>query len=518
MTEFVSATKAGWFRGIALAVGALAACASPAAAPGADAAADVAVAGTTVLDAEVDGTDSLPDGMGDAPDTVNSTDTPDTADSFDSSDIPYWIAHDIDISGLGTVTNGGVCGMYITVQPNDPPIDPSCTTACPAPYPCTCGTCPWIQTPLMNVPHAGGKAIWTGEEVLVFGGATDGSYLSPMTAERWNPSKNDGFKMIDLPFTVTPAFSPDGPWVQPFWTGKEALVIMDDHEFRFDPKSNVVTEMAIAPIRRSPDAALLWTGDMLFWWGADAKVSAAHVTGWHSDTGWQDLPFPSAFLQPVANTPGCVTLLDAQIYVFDPPHPRNPAAGFDPAKPVMLRYTIATQNWEALPQTMLPDVRCYYANDHILFQSFPDGIAFIPNIGSDVGGPLQTRGEIWWKATGKWTAMAAPPIAPALSSARTWTGKSFLLAVVAFTDPTTGGLFAPAGGFFVKEPTNWPVQYDPYADKYGYATSIGFPKHDRLEMVWAWTGSEVLALGGDGGQGAFTSYYQDGVRLHLPNP
>ncbi len=476
-------------------------------------------AATEVLaDIELDGTDSLTDVV-DAPDAQDA----DSGDAADSQDIPYWIAHDIDIAGLGTVTSGGECDMYLKVKPGDPPKGPACANACPAPYPCTCGTCPWVETPLMNKPRSGGKAIWTGEEVLVFGGADQsgigGASPSTLTAERWKPSGGNGFELIDLPDFATPVVGGSSAWVQPVWTGSQAIVFMKDAFFRFDPTTSKVTVLPTTPVTvgNGIGARVFWANDSLLVWGDDRATSnmpspTTRIMTWKQTIGWQDVAGPPQFAA-MPGPPACATILDGQLYVFEPSYNFAAGSGLDASKPTMMRYDLATKIWDALPQTMAPDIHCSGIGA-ILFQSFPDGIAFIPNIGTKVGGTLQTTGEIWWKATGKWTTMALPPIlhdrAPSLAL---WDGTRFLMATTRFDDPATGAL--PGDALWTTELTSWPLSYDPYADQFSYTTSIGFPKHDRNLMAWAWTGSELFALGGGNGVGMGT-FHRDGVRLSLP--
>ena len=538
----------------------MAACSPQASAPGADgtgnvdAAADVAVTdlvqAETILDTELDGTDSLPDIIGDAPDVADAVATaldgsdavleavPDVAadcpaipqDVTTTGDVPYWIANDIDLSNLGVITTCGACSdVYLQVKPNDLPIGPTCTTACPAPYPCTCGTCPWIETPLMNVPRAKATAIWTGEEVLVFGGATVADAPGTVTtfsAERWNPSKADGFQMLSLPFTVT-VDANYGSTVKAFWTGTEALVFMNpdqstydpmaDHQFTFDPKTNKVQELPLSPVTYP---LYVWTGEKLFGSGFDRALSKPSkwvfkLVSWSAGDGWQNISFPSQFLLPGASVgSSCATALDGAVFIFDAQGDRNPAAGLDPSKPLMLRYSPDSNSWEALPQTMLPGLTCEHPGEgNVLFHAFPDGIAFIPAVDTKGQPPV---GEIWWKATGTWTAMKTPPLRDAgYGPAALWTGKEFLLSGPDYDDPTTTGKLLPdASG--MDGPT-WPARYDPYADKFGFTTSVGYPKHYRAYAARVYTGTEFCAIGGMNGEFA-TTIHADGVRLLLPNP
>ena len=478
---------------------------------------DAAVA-ETVLDAEVDGTD--PD-LDVVTDVVDAMDTPDADSDSDADvspdvDVPYWIAHDIDIAGLGVVTDGGYCGdIYLKVQPGDPPQGPGCASACPAPYPCTCGTCPWIQTPPMLQARFGAQALWTGEEVLVFGGG-DG-LGSPFTAERWNPSKNDGFQPITLPFVEPGTPGTTGPWFRAFWTGTEAVVIMDKRQFTFDPTSGVVKLVPLPPIVRTPVGAIVWTGESLYWWGGDSGPNdLPHIAAWRHETGWVDMPFPSDYLLPSPIEPPCITTLDGDIYVFDPKSPRNPAAGFDPEKAIMLRFSAAATTWTALAQTSGSDLHCNkYADQLVLFKAFPDGIALIP----EKAVSPTSRGAIWWRSTQDWSPIGDVPFESAYNQmgGTIWANGSFVLIPGWYTDPVTAGMMFDTLPTPVPIAADWPLTFDPYSGVFGYLTSVGFPKHDQASMAWTWTGKELFAFGGINGIGA-NDYHTDGVRLPFPMP
>jgi hypothetical protein len=484
----------------------------------------------TLDDVELDGTDSLPDAIADAADTVVAEVSDAAVDAAVDADVPYWIAHDIDISGLGTVNPPGAssagCDPYITVQPNAPDTPPACASACPAPYPCTCGTCPWIQTPPMNVQRYGAKAVWTGDEVLVFGGWSStligGVPNWEFTAERWKPSGTKGFEMIALPAAVTSAMS--GAWVDVVWTGSEAIVFMKDTQFTFDPKTSKLTVLPLSPVTvgLGIGARVFWVQDTLFVWGYDRATSkpekpVPHIATWRKDTGWQDVPPPAAIMKAgAAGAPQCATILDNMVYALDCGAPAA-ASGVDVTKPLLIRYSLVSKSWEALPQTMASGTHCN-PQENILFAAFPDGIAFIPRID---GGPNAAKypavGAIWWKATSKWTAMVQPPIIGPLAvdmNAVLWTGDRFVIAGPYFFDPGLASILA--FGLY-KEWPGWPTTFDPYANQFGYMTSVGFPKHSRDAMAWAWTGSELIALGGTNGID-FETIHKDGVRHHLGQP
>ncbi len=504
--------------------------------------ADVAEA-ETLEDAEFDGTDSVPDAIadstaatsdapGDVPDAAdNSQDcaaSPADAASYDPADVPYWIANDVDVSGLGVRMECGPCAdpLFQTLQvlPNDLPYGPTCTSFCPAPYACTCGACPWIGTPPMHIPRVAAKAVWAGEEVQIFGTWNmdpQGAVIN-FSIERWNPSKDKGFSFIDLPFAITYT---DSVWdlggVLPLWTGAETLVLMDKHQFTIDPKTHAVTELPLAPALAGNFGAAVWTGDRAFWWGWDRALDKPgkafpRIVTWQKTSGWTDVAFPTAYLQPTAIEPDCMATLDGDVYVFDPANPRAANSGLDPGKPVMLRYSVNSGTWDALPQTMAVDVRCNKAGDgQILFQAFPDGIAFIPPISPGATPAEPPVGEIWWKASGTWTAMQPPPlVGPFTPTSALWTGKEFLIPEVSFIDPV---LLNDGKSYKDWGISTWPIRYDPYTDTFKYLTSVGYPKHDRGASAFAFTGSEILMFGGANGINVNT-YHNEGYRLWFPNP
>ena len=180
----------------------------------------------------------------------------------------------------------------------------------------------------------------------------------------------------------------------------------------------------------------------------------------------------------------------------------------------MVRYDLAAKQWFALPQTMPPGARC---NEHvpILFQSFPGGIAFIPLINPGYVPPAPAVGEIWWKATGKWTAMAPPPlIGPVIGrSHAVWMGKEFLITDVHYVDPVFDGNPSIASW----DRATWPLRYEPFKDEFRYMTSVGYPKYDRLASSYVHAGDAIIMLGGIGGDG-INVYFNEVFRVAYPTP
>ena len=444
------------------------------------------------------------------------------ADVDSSSDIPQWMTLDVDPTNLGVINTPECSNQEMIVQPYALPIPPSATEPCPPPYASTCGTCPWIQTPKLKIPRFGAQALWTGEEFLVIGGSA--SYTANIgysfSMERWNPKKDSGFTLIDstkLPFKQDyPAGDPS--WVRAFWTGDQAIVLLKDHSFRFNPKTNVFT--LLPPIPTIEGSAVLVDGK-IFWWGRNGtkKESALALYDPAADT-WTPVPFPEKFLDPkvftfqndvdFATKPRNMTVLGDDVYVFAPAIGYVSGSGLDQAKALMLRLNLPTLDWAILPQ---PEMTMLDALDTMtLMGAFPDGIVAITD-GSFVD-PQAPSGRIFWHKKVEWTAMKPPPFGQSTNSGlpppgHIWTGDRFVVEHVHRPAPpfskATSGTY-PA----------WPLLFDPYKDSWQSTTGVGAPKHGLGATAVVYTGAELFQFGGVGGQFQIT-LYADGVRFFLPN-
>ena len=500
-------------------------------------------AAEVLSDIELDGTDVLPDvadAIQDVPAVTDANDTGLGPCSPEAQDIQYiadwgkpWLTEDIDISHLGFVAppDCPACGLYREVSATDAPTAPECAKPCPPGYPCTCGVCPWVKTPNMNHLRFGATALWAEEEVFVFGGK-DHLYVPDfhppvvLSVERWNPGKAVGFQDVDLPFQATSDVS-SSPRIEAVWTGKEVIAATYDKVFRLDPKTSKVTVLPPAPVVGQPnvgstgDAPLLyWSGSKLFVWGFDPHSSpfspSALFAKWSDAKGWELVAMPWA--PPTKNLPPspCSVALDGAIYAFfaDASSPSLFPAnlGLDPKKPVMVRFDMASETWEVLPQNSLPGIICDVGSRNV-FSAFDDGIVMIPPSTAVV-----QAGQVWWKATGQWIAMPALPFKvddSDILAKPIWTGKLLIIPEISYADPQVGkGDHSGTDGAFHP---GWPMTYDPYANRFGYVTSVGFPKHGRAYMAWAASGSELFAFGGHNGIYADT-LHAEGYRLPLPQP
>ena len=134
------------------------------------------------------------------------------------------------------------------------------------------GTNNWTATSTANAPAARAHhtAVWTGHEMVVWGGFDDSGDLD--TGGRYNPGTD----------TWTPTTTANAPSVRDshtaVWTGSEMIIWGGDGESgelntggRYNPSSNswITTTLADAPSARYLHAAV-WTGSEMIVWGGFA--------------------------------------------------------------------------------------------------------------------------------------------------------------------------------------------------------------------------------------------------------
>jgi len=133
-----------------------------------------------------------------------------------------------------------------------------------------CGDDTWIATTTTNAPasRAGHTAVWTGSEMIVWGGgATGPTYLN--TGGRYNPSTDSW-----TPTSATNAPDPRGGHTA-LWTGSEMIVWGGFNESgnlntggRYNPGTDswTATSTTNAPVGRQ-DCSVVWAGSEMIVWG-----------------------------------------------------------------------------------------------------------------------------------------------------------------------------------------------------------------------------------------------------------
>ncbi len=287
----------------------------------------------------------------------------------------------------------------------------------------------WATTSAAGAPapRAGQTAAWTGEEMIVWGGLVTPSLDGTSTGGRYTPGTDA--------WVATSTTGGPGPQDghAAVWTGSEMIVwggfgdlgfVSDSAKYVPATDTWLLTSTQGAPTARSGHTAV-WTGsEMIVWGGADATGNV--------DSGG--------------------------------------------------RYAPATDGWVATSTTLAPEAR----SGHTAVWT---GSEMIVWGGYDFGSDLGTGGR-YAPGSDSWVATAATG-APLARSAHTavWTG----------TEMDVWGGFSSDFG-----PLPDGFRYTPGSDSWAAMSTIGIPRA-RSGHAAVWTGSEMIVWGGLGSSGYLAS-------------
>jgi Bacterial Ig-like domain len=150
----------------------------------------------------------------------------------------------------------------------------------------------WTATSLSGAPtpRFGHTAVWTGNEMIVWGG-NDG--ILTFSGGRFRPSTNSWFSVST---NGAPSARAGHTAV---WTGTEMIVWGGDAGFgplfdgaRYNPATNTWKPIATAPIARS-DHEAIWTGTEMIVWGGDTSDNSGAAYNPAHDT-WRSISITGA--------------------------------------------------------------------------------------------------------------------------------------------------------------------------------------------------------------------------------
>jgi hypothetical protein len=150
----------------------------------------------------------------------------------------------------------------------------------------------WTELPLPPEPASGTSSIWTGTQLISWGGyVTDGASKAdsyPVTGYAYDPSSNT--------WSPIPAAPAGRAGTIPIWTGSEALFLFGYDSstgytdgFAFDPSTGSWRTVPSAPIDPYVMTAV-WTGSEVIAWGSRSRngnSSAVGATYDPSTNRWQ---------------------------------------------------------------------------------------------------------------------------------------------------------------------------------------------------------------------------------------
>ena len=336
----------------------------------------------------------------------------------------------------------------------------------------------WTPTSTTNAPS--GRwfhgAVWTGEEMVVFGGANGPDYFN--TGGRYNPA-TDTWTATSLVNAPSKRYN-----LHPVWTGEEMIIwgggVSTRTGGRYDPATDSWTPMSTNdPGANRARHAAVWTGTEMIIWGGEVGVQ-------HYDFGSVYDPVLATWRKTASSGPlfgytaPAAVWSGTEMLVWGGHGSNSVNSGG--------RYNPVTDNWTMMTFTNAPEGRVYHSGVW-------SGSEFIIWGGSTFFSEFDTDGARYNPATNTWNSVSA---------AGEPTGRREHTAVWA------DGLMIVWGGQSSSGELGSGGRYDPATNSWTPVTMSGAPSARRLHTA-VWTGAEMIVWGG----GLLTSgsaVYNDGGR------
>ena len=351
----------------------------------------------------------------------------------------------------------------------------------------------WTATSITNVPTGrySHTAVWTGTEMVVWGGTDFQSYLN--TGGRYNPSSDSWV----LTSTIN---APSGRASHTaVWTGSEMIVWgggFSNTGARYNPGTDnwVATSTVNAPSVRGAHAAI-WTGsEMIVWGGRDPGGSNEFLTNGGRYNPGTDSWITMSDEAPSARSNHTAVWTGSEMIVW------GGQFGYSSYLNTGGRYIPSIDNWSATSTTDAPSARD-------LHTAIWTGTEMIVWGGNEFGFPLNTgtrnntqsapstptptptptipaTGGRYDPSTDTWRATSTTN-APSVRWRHTavWTGSEMIVWGGSWTD-MVGPHYYNSGG-----------QYDPITDSWSETGGSGVP-NPRDSHSAVWTGTEMIVWGG----------------------
>jgi N-acetylneuraminic acid mutarotase len=382
----------------------------------------------------------------------------------------------------------------------------------------TVGSCTdntWTATSGPPDGRVGHTAVWTGSEMIVWGGNTYAyPYNSFNNGGRYNPATDNWT-------TTSTTNAPAARYAHTaVWTGSEMIIwggidgmgaVISGGRYNSSTDSWTATSMTNAPSARSNHTAV-WTGTQMIVWGGLNNTNVLN-TGGKYNPGTDSWTATSTASAPTGGYGHTAVWSGSEMIVW---------GGVDSTSNFTntgARYNPSTNSWTATTITNAPDSRAYHT-------AAWTGTAMIIWGGDNGGSPFNTGGR-YYPSTNSWVATAATN-APAGRSGHTavWNGSEMIIWGGFGTDYfNTGGRYNPNTNSWTATSTaNAPTGRGGHtavwsgsemivwggSDSYDYSeiggrynpvtntwTITGKTPNHRAYHVAVWTGSEMIVWGGN---------------------
>jgi N-acetylneuraminic acid mutarotase len=302
-------------------------------------------------------------------------------------------------------------------------------------------------------------AVWTGKEMVVWGGRGDttGGRYDPVT-DTWKTTSTVNAPALRFSASVV-------------WTGTEMLVWGGDgggfalnSGGRYDPASNTWTPMAQAPLAPRIFHAAAWTGArMVVWGGANNYIGEMYGDGARYDPGTNSWSPVASANAPSARFYHTAVWTGSDVIVWGGlNYPVYDLSGG--------RYDPVADTWTPTSLVNAPSLRWMHAAVWTGTEMLVEG-----------GTPGAVAGGRYNPATDTWTATS--PLNAANNGqgiTAVWTGTEMIL----WGGLDDNSVFHNDGG-----------RYDPAADLWHGTSTMNVPSARGLHDA-VWTGSEMIVWGG----------------------
>jgi N-acetylneuraminic acid mutarotase len=331
----------------------------------------------------------------------------------------------------------------------------------------------WTATTTANVPlgRAGHTAVWTGSEMIVWGGYGGHAVGLLNSGGRYSPSTD----------TWTATSTANAPTVRDFhtavWTGSEMIVwggqgdnfIPLNTGGRYNPTTDSwrATSTTNAPSARGYHAAI-WTGSEMIVWGGYDGVTLVNTGGRYnpSSNSWSATSTSNA---PVARLFHTAVWTGSEMIVWG----GSRAGGITNTGG---RYNPSTDSWRATSSINAPSAR----ERHTAVWTGGEMIVW----GGPFGREEDNTGGRYNPMTNSWTATSTTNAPTArIDHKAVWTGSEMIVwggYVWHVGDVNTGG------------------RYNPITNNWTATSRINAPSGREVHTA-VWTGSEMIVWGGNPG-------------------
>lgn len=336
----------------------------------------------------------------------------------------------------------------------------------------------WVTTSTAFPPsvRASASAVWTGSEMIVWGGSNGSVYLD--TGGRYNPS-TDSWIDTTTEFAPSPRGRHTAVWTGTrmiIWGGEDASAYLDSGS-SYNPSTDSWTNVtgAGAPSARSSHSAV-WTGSRMIIWGGQFLTLYLNSGGSY-DPGTNSWTTPSTTNAPVGRKDHTAVWTGTSMIIWGGSNGSDLNSGG--------RYSPSTDTWTSTTTTAAPSARSVHT-------AVWTGTEMI--VWGGLGGGAQNTGARYNPSSDSWTSTSLTN-APSIRYMHTavWTGTEMIV-----WGGYNGSFAQFTGG-----------RYSPTQDSWT-STSTSFVPVPVFGHTAVWTGAEMIVWGGNDG----TFYFQYGGRYN----